>query len=63
MGHGPRANFTPCSRWPFPIRSSLRVYLRGVKEAVLVTSQVFTNKDSSQGKLYLVSSDLDLNRA
>ena len=41
----------------------LRVYLRAMKEAVLVTRQVFTNQDGSRGVLYLVSSDTDLNQA
>ena len=38
----------------------LRVWLRGVAEAVLVVRQVFTNKDGSQGVYYLVSSDTRL---
>lgn len=41
----------------------LRVYLRAVSQAVLVTRQGFTNKDGSQGVLYLVSSDTELNQA
>nr|WP_162550247.1 transposase [Hymenobacter nivis] len=41
----------------------MRVYLRAVKEAVLVSRQVFTNQDGSQGVLYLVSSDTDLDQA
>ncbi len=44
----------------FPDEHPLRVYLRSVQEAVLVTRQVFTNQDGSQGVLYLVSSDTDL---
>ena len=44
----------------FSEKHPLRVYLRPVKEAVLVTGQVFINKDGSQGLLYLVSSDTDL---
>mgnify|MGYP000087686547 FL=1 len=38
----------------------LRVFLRSVKQAVLVVKQVFTNKDGSQGVLYLVCSDTGL---
>ena len=38
----------------------LRVFLRSVKKAVLVVKQVFTNKDASQGVLYLVCSDTGL---
>ena len=44
----------------FPDRQPLRVWLRGVAEAVLVVRQVFINKDGSQGVLYLVSSDTRL---
>ncbi len=47
----------------FPDTQPLRVYLRAVQEAVLVTRQVFTNQDGGQGVLYLVSSDTDLNQA
>ena len=44
----------------FPEGQPLRVWLRGVVGAVLVVRQVFTNKDGSQGVLYLVSSDTRL---
>jgi hypothetical protein len=47
----------------FPDKQPLRVYLRSVQEAVLVTRQVFLNQDGSQGTLYLVSSDTDLTQA
>ena len=47
----------------FPDEQPLRVFLRSVQPAVLVTRQVFTNKDGSQGVLYLVSSDTSLNQA
>ena len=47
----------------FPDEQPLRVLLRSVQPAVLVTRQVFTNKDGSQGVLYLVSSDTSLNHA
>ena len=46
----------------FPDEQLLRVLLRSVQPAVLVTRQVFTNKDGSQGVLYLVSSDTSLNQ-
>ncbi len=46
----------------FPAEQPLRVLLRAVKSAVLVARQVFTNKDGSQGVLYLVSSDTSLNQ-
>jgi hypothetical protein len=49
----------------FPDKEPLKVYLRSVKQALLIVRQVFTasadrNKDDSQGILYLVSSDTDL---
>ena len=47
----------------FPDTQPLRVFLRAVQPAVLVTRQVFTNQDGSQGMLYLVSSDTDLDQA
>lgn len=47
----------------FPDEQPLRVWLRAVKSAVLVARQVFTNKDGSQGVLFLVSSDTSLNLA
>ena len=47
----------------FPDTQPLRVYLRAVQEAVLVSKQVFINQDGSQGILYLVSSDTDLDQA
>lgn len=37
-----------------------RVYLRSVKHPVMLVRQVFTNKDGSQGILYLVSNDTEL---
>ena len=45
----------------FPNGQPLRVFLRSVQSVVLVTRQVFTNKDGSRGVLYLVSSDTRLN--
>ena len=44
----------------FPDKGALTVYLRSVKQAVRVVKQLFTNKDGSQGTLYLVSSDTSL---
>jgi len=55
-----RAQFQAVQSLAFPATHPLRVYLRAVKEAVLVTRQVFTNQAGSQGVLYLVSSDTDL---
>jgi hypothetical protein len=42
------------------IGKALRVYVRSVEEAVLLVKQVFTNKDGTQGTLYLIATDLDL---
>jgi hypothetical protein len=53
----------PVQSLVFPDAYPLRVYLRSVPEAVLVSRQVFTNQDGSQGVLYLVSSDTDLDQA
>jgi len=44
----------------FPDKQPLKVYLRSVKQAVLVVRQVCRNKDGTQGILYLVSSDTNL---
>jgi len=65
LSEGARAQgqFQAVQSLAFPDAQPLRVYLRAVKEAVLVSRQVFTNQDGSQGVLYLVSSDADLNQA
>ena len=55
--------FQALSTLVFPEQQPLRVYLRRREEAVLVAKQVFTNKEGSQGELYLVSSDLALDQA
>lgn len=41
----------------------LRVYLRSVKEPVLLVKQVFTNRDGSQGVRFLIATDLTLDEA
>ena len=38
----------------------LTVYLRSVEKPVQLVKQVFTNKDNSQGTLYLIATDLSL---
>ena len=45
----------------FTDKTPLRVFLRSVQPALLVVRQVFTNKDGSQGCLYLITSDTSLN--
>jgi hypothetical protein len=39
---------------------ALRVYLRSVEEPILLVKQVFTNKDGSQGTLFLIATDLTM---
>ncbi len=42
------------------IDKPLTVYLRSVNQAVQLVKQVFTNKDGSQGTLYLIATDLSM---
>lgn len=56
-------HFQAISTLVFPPDQPLRVYLRSLEPAVLISRQVFTNKDGSQGTLYLVTSDLKLDNA
>ena len=58
-----RGHFQAVQTLVFADAQPLRVYLQSVSEAVLVTRQVFTNQDGSQGILYLVSSDTELDQA
>ncbi len=44
----------------FPDKGVLTVCLRSVKQAVQMVKQLFSNKDGSQGTLYLVTSDISL---
>jgi hypothetical protein len=44
----------------FPDQTPLRVFLHSVQAALLVVRQVFTNKDGSEGCLYLITSDTTL---
>jgi hypothetical protein len=43
-----------------PNKTPLKVFLRSVKQELLLVRQVFTNKDGSEGCLYLVTSDTTL---
>ncbi len=58
-----QGQFQAVQKLAFPDTQPLRGYLRAVQEVVLVSRQVFTNQDGSQGVLYLVSSDTELNQA
>jgi hypothetical protein len=46
--------------WFFPDKTPLKVFLRSVKQELLLVRQVFTNKDGSEGCLYLITSDTTL---
>lgn len=48
------------SRLEIPAEATLEVWLEGVEFPLLLTKQVFTNEDGSEGTLYLVTSDLML---
>lgn len=39
---------------------TLRVYLRSVKQPILLVKQVFTNKDGSQGTRFVIATDLTM---
>jgi len=58
-----KGQFQAVQTLAFPDEQPLRVYLRSIQEAVLVTRQVFTNKDANQGTFHLVSGDTDLTQA
>jgi hypothetical protein len=58
--HRAQGQFQAVDTLAFLDKQPLKVYLRSVKEAVLVVRQVFINKDGSQGNLYLISSDTSL---
>lgn len=47
----------------FANEQPLRVFLRSVPAAVVVSKHLFTNKDGSNGTLYLLSSDTSLTKA
>jgi len=65
LSEGERAQgrFQAVDTLAFPDEQPLRVFLRSVQPAVLVSRQVFTHQDGSQGVLYLVSRDTTLNQA
>ncbi len=65
LGAGARAQgrFQAVQALAFPEAQPLRVYLRAVKEAVLVSRHVLTNQDGSQGVWHLVSGDTDPGQA
>jgi hypothetical protein len=55
-----QGKFQPVDSLVFPDKTPLHVFLRSVEAPLLVVRQVFTNKDGSQGCLYLITSDTTL---
>jgi len=55
-----RANgkFVKISQITLSIGVPLKVYIRSVKEPVLVCKDIFSNKDGSEGELFLLSTDV-----
>jgi len=54
-------NWVRIDSLPLEPNTTLTVYLKGLDFPVLLVKQVFTNKDDSEGVLYLVCSDTTLN--
>ena len=55
-----KGNFTSIKKLELANKQTVRGYLRGYEKEVLVTCQIFKNKDGSSGVLYLVSSNTTL---
>ena len=55
-----QGRFVSIESLPMKEDQSLQVYVKGIEFPILLTKQVFTNKDYSEGTLYLVCSDLQL---
>jgi len=53
-----KQRFSPVNELNIPEKTVVQGWLKGYATAVLLTRQVFTNKDGSTGILYLVCSDL-----
>jgi hypothetical protein len=58
-----KGEFTPIDQLGLSDKESIQGYLRGYDKEVIIVCQIFTNKDGSMGRLYLVCSDttLDVN--
>jgi len=56
-------NFKNVSSLELDENSTKEVYIQGLSFPVLLCKQIFTNKDNSEGILYLVSNDTDLEYA
>jgi len=55
-----QGNFVSIASLPLEVNTTLTVYLKGVDFPLRLLKQVFTNKDGSEGVLYLVCSDTSL---
>lgn len=55
-----QGSFISIQSLQIPENQTLQVYVKGIEFPVLLTKKVFTNKDYSEGTLYLVCSDLTL---
>jgi len=55
-----KGRFVRVDALPLKPNRTLSVYLKGVKFPVALCKQVFTNRDDSEGILYLVKSDIHL---
>lgn len=56
-----QSKFIKISDMNITVGETYKVFLKGLEVPVILTKQVFTNKDHSTGELYLVSSDIELN--
>lgn len=56
-----KGKFKRVDEQDIPTNQTVSVYLRGLDFPVLLIKQVFTNKDGSQGVLYVVTNNLELN--
>lgn len=54
--------FHAISEVDFEDEKPLTVYVKGVELPILLTKQLFLNKDESEGTLYLVCSDLSMSK-
>jgi len=52
--------YVSVSSFPLEVNATQEIWLEGVEFPLLLCKQVFTNKDGSQGVLYLTTSDLTL---
>jgi len=58
-----QGRFTRIDQLTWPEQKTIKAWLKGLDFPVLLSRQVFTNKDGSTGILYLACSDLDCDQA